>query len=1233
MGARRGHALAALALCVCTASSTAQEPQLILTAPNPVRDVLFEPDSALVYLASYDTDEVLCLDPRSREIVTRIATGDGPAALAASGAWVAVLNRHDSSLTLIDASTRSVHGAVELDSGATVVFDAGDARFGIVNPFDQSISLVDAQSAVVSKRAMISDGVPVTAARAGDRIAVLVHAPEQVRLLDPASLESARTIPIASGVVQLKVVSPAVVALASTDRILMLDTGSARIVNELTMESVSIDRVSSGLIGVSGSMATELAWDGSRLTPTSTWPIPERASRALDLHGGFVAWAPGSNLLWQLGPSGSLALAAQDQPDATGDPGTNVRPDLTQPVTPPPPAVVAQAQRAQDEPLQPEQLEPPIGTAAPDVPATEDSPPSNETVPAPVDGAVAPDAAATEDSPQSNDTALAPADGAVVPDVTAAEDSPPSNGIASVPIEDAVAPETRDSSSAIDTAPAADAVTPDPRFSKRPSRSNIRGKSPYPPYFGDPEGSFERELTEALKIGKDSSSLLSVDWSQSPEDVVSDLGSLRLVDGRIEADQPTSFRMGDTLVRANAMSISTVDSEVELRGEVRLERPGAFLTADTLRIVDPPVALGGLLTPLLPLSNSRGVPHPLLPHGKTSDDFAPGETAGTLIAQNVVWEEEGKREIIADHLELDLRTRAGTLTNTEGRAGPLFFGSETLHIEGAGNLVARDLWVTTCDRPEPHYRLRLSNAEVDNGERVTARNVRLQVGKVNTPFYLPWAAMSLQPDSRVLATELELGTRADLGTFLNVAQWFKATDHANLAPRIYATTQQGIGVGVDGEYNLMDSPAATFYRSDGEFQTLYTTEDRGYLQWYHRQELTLNSDALVQWEQWSDSDFVKDFYPSEYSDRTGPRSFINLTRTRPEYITTATFAPSTHSFTRETEKLPELTFHLLERSAAGGLYGTFDTVAGYYRTQPDEIESARTLAIGRLSYDWNVAPGFNILPFVEVDGTYYSRDLDEDNDALRGSATVGVTLQGRLQRGFRGVANFSGFKHIIIPSTTLLYRPAATVDASEIPRFDDLDDRPSRFRLENTIDNIILGRNAATNTIWPVARMTVYTGNDFYNETAESADYALEVEIRPRPWWGIHSIGEVHDVQGVGDADGDDFNRVLAYFFYDNELDKNNLNARIGFAHTQAAGDILNQEVLYGAGYKLSENWSVGFEQRFDINENRITRQSYGIRRRLHKWELELFVRDRDRGLDVGFQVNLTDFRDIGIGL
>jgi lipopolysaccharide assembly outer membrane protein LptD (OstA) len=585
-------------------------------------------------------------------------------------------------------------------------------------------------------------------------------------------------------------------------------------------------------------------------------------------------------------------------------------------------------------------------------------------------------------------------------------------------------------------------------------------------------------------------------------------------------------------------------------------------------------------------------------------------------------------------MEFNTLARRADLENVNGNTGPVYFGAKDLHVHGTNEISAEDFWLTTCDLPEPHYRLRVSHVTSTGPNEVVVQHARLQVGRTDTPLYLPRYAASLVPgEGSRLGTELTVAGNTALGTYLNVAQWFEINENLDLAPRLYATAKQGVGFGFDGRYDYMNDPSSPLYRSTGEMRTLLTTEDNGYTEWYHRQELTPDTVMLFQSEQWYERDVIKDFYSNDYENRTGPRTFLSVAHTRPEYMATGTIAPSTHDFTNETEKLPELTFHMFERQLAGGFYATFDTYAGYYETEPSTVNAGRSATVGRISYDWNVARGFNVLPFVELHGTYYSRTLDDTADDFDGTVTTGVTVQSRLQRNYPGFGNFTGFKHIIIPSTTLSYRPDATIDAQDLPQYDALDQRPGRVRVETTLDNILLGKNAANNMVWPVGRLTFYTGTDLENEAIKANDYEIDLEIRPRPSWGMRTVAEIHDVSQSDDLPGEDFNRVITYGFYDNRLQDNSLNARAGFAFTESGPDVLNEEILYGLGYKFAKNWSFAFDHRYDFNRNEFTRQTYTLRRKLHDWEIALLVRDRQDSLDIGFSINLVDFPEIGTGL
>src|SRR5690606_23491508 len=270
----------------------------------------------------------------------------------------------------------------------------------------------------------------------------------------------------------------------------------------------------------------------------------------------------------------------------------------------------------------------------------------------------------------------------------------------------------------------------------------------------------------------------------------------------------------------------------------------------------------------------------------------------------------------------------------------------------------------------------------------------------------------------------------------------------------------------------------------------------------------------------------------------------------------------------------------------------------------------------------------------------------------------GFTAPTQFHRSFAGFWGFSEFKHVIVPSITVSYRNEPAVKIDEIPRFDAYDNVYGRARLETKIDNIILGRDAETEETWQVARLTLYQGNDFWNEFRRSDDYEMELDLRPRPWWGFQGALERHLIENDYDLDRpfflerlglelyedifgepldreaayqfnaqySDYNRVLAFLYYDGTPLGKNYNARIGFAYTATDEDVFNREILYGAGYKFNDLWAVAVEHHYDFERDDLTRQTYAIRRALHCWEMALQFRDRESGWDVGVDFNIRAF-------
>jgi hypothetical protein len=230
------------------------------------------------------------------------------------------------------------------------------------------------------------------------------------------------------------------------------------------------------------------------------------------------------------------------------------------------------------------------------------------------------------------------------------------------------------------------------------------------------------------------------------------------------------------------------------------------------------------------------------------------------------------------------------------------------------------------------------------------------------------------------------------------------------------------------------------------------------------------------------------------------------------------------------------------------------------------------------------------------------------------------------------------------------------MNVEDSPRFDAYDNVYGRSRIESKLDNVLMGRDVESGEAWQVARLTLYHGNDFWNEFRTADDYEIEVDVRPRPWWGVQLAGEHHVITGEADIDNPyfvqrtilqgyelvtgepfdpevayrynaqygDYDRLLAFFYYDNRPFDGRTHGRLGFAYTATQGNVFNREILYGLGYELSDRWSLAFEHSYDLERSDLYRQRYEVRRVMHCLEGALQIRERGSGWDFGVEVSVT---------
>jgi hypothetical protein len=815
-----------------------------------------------------------------------------------------------------------------------------------------------------------------------------------------------------------------------------------------------------------------------------------------------------------------------------------------------------------------------------------------------------------------------------------------------------------------------------PLLRQQPLRiGELRAPRPGRPSANPLEGMDQRTMRDAIlrpvEFGEASLGFEPPDWTEPLRDIEADSMTADLGTGETILKDHVRLRLGQMDFESDSFRFSEQEGHYEAVGKVLVQQHLSRLSADKLRYTAPEKEEVEKDFILEPGPDEQGSARKRL-------------TMGRLLAENL-HVEEPTRELFAEFVDYDFASQTGEMRGARGTATVFRYEAEKIEILGPDSAIFENVSLTTCPNEPPHYRIHLKRLEIQDRDNVKAEKLRLQLGKFKTPLYIPIVRTGA---NQPMMLDYDSGTRAATGYYINTGVQFDLSPNVSLGPRIMPTAKQGFGLGADMYYDFMSKPTSPLYRTQGELHGLYTTKDRGHYLWRHRYEDSEDFVLRMESEHWSDKNYFKDFFYEEFRNRTTPRTFAHLIYRQPSYIATATARVNTHAWLDEAEQLPEATFHLVERPLAGSLMASFDTISGYYRQKYRGLEGIRSVSTGRLSLDWNPLPYLGVTPFIESQATWYQHLAYRDTDYFRFNHTAGLTLLTRFHKIYPGMLGFSAIKHVVEPSITYSYSPSASLHASEVPQMDAYDSVFGRSRIETKLSNLFYGKDAETDEVWRVGRLTLYHGADFWNEVQKSQDFEIELDVRPRPWWGTQFVLERHDVSGgnrymkkrsLAGALGQvtslynrynslintynpydpsnyfnqqgaltpqlsllersriersleqkalytDYTRMLTQVYYDNTMLGGRLSSRVGFAYTDTAGTVFNREVLYGLGYKLGEHWGVSFEHIYSLREREMIRQTYELRRKFDCWESAVRFRDRGSGFDVNLEVSLVAF-------
>lgn len=355
-------------------------------------------------------------------------------------------------------------------------------------------------------------------------------------------------------------------------------------------------------------------------------------------------------------------------------------------------------------------------------------------------------------------------------------------------------------------------------------------------------------------------------------------------------------------------SVDANTGEVVLKGHAKMRDGGVLLTADEIR--------GNYKTNVATASGHVVL---MLPPTGTSGPRSAGI------------------RLLADKLAYHQGDGAFTAENVRFGAYPYFV--EASSVTRAGNeIVATHATITSGEPGRWQPTIKGEKISYIPGQQLRIESAQAGIGGAQ-PVPFPKFTQDLR-DPLAASVSFTGGFRPSLGVFIDAGLHLPVGSGVLLGGDVAVYSNRGVLVGPSGSYSVGPDGAVMngyfrtgFINDHGDKKTDLlgrpVPEERGYVEWQHRQQVTEKLTLAAQLNYWSDSEIVRDFRPKSFFPVQEPDTFIESNYTGRNFIISAFARFQPNSFQRVQQRLPEIRFDLLPTSLPGGFIEQFN--ASYAR--------------------------------------------------------------------------------------------------------------------------------------------------------------------------------------------------------------------------------------------------------------------------------------------------------------
>ncbi len=422
-----------------------------------------------------------------------------------------------------------------------------------------------------------------------------------------------------------------------------------------------------------------------------------------------------------------------------------------------------------------------------------------------------------------------------------------------------------------------------------------------------------------------------------------------------------------------------------------------------------------------------------------------------VVARGNISLTRGTERLLAVEITYHLSTRAYSVKNPR-------LGDTHLYVSGS-ELVGDHTSVTVKDarlsygEPSPwNPTLNASSLTYVPGQTVRAEHARLGLGAWQ---FLPVPAYNQSVnDPLFTALKLSGGYRSTLGVFADANLLAPVGPELKLGGDLGVYTNRGVMVGPGAAlkldqpgYSLNDTLKTGFIRDEGNRLTDVLGRpiqaNRGFVAWDHHEQIGEKVTVFGQLNYWSDSDVIRDFHPDQFYPVQTPDTFLEADYAGTNSVISGFVRAQPNPFFPMQQRLPELRFDELPSAIGQGFYETFSASAA--DLQQAAVPSGPTLNSHRLDAVYELTRPFTPFewlaakPVAGARVTYYADATSGRSTYTRVLGEVGFDVNLRASGVYpysNPAQNIDGLRHLVTPTLSYRYIPAATSGTPYIPALD-----------------------------------------------------------------------------------------------------------------------------------------------------------------------------------------------------